>query len=68
MESMFSEVMSLLSKGVGILGAVLAIFGIVTIGRSIKDSNGPGIGNGIAEVVGGGIIVLAAAMFSNVTF
>jgi len=67
MENMFTSAMELLQKGVGALGAVLAIFGLVTLGKSIKDSNGPGIAAGISEIIGGGIIVLAAVMFGDVS-
>ena len=67
MDGMFTQIMGLLQKGVTAVGAIIAVFGAVNLGRSIKDSNGPGIGSGIAEIVGGAIIIAAAAFISNVT-
>ena len=67
MDGMFTQIMGLLQKGVTGVGAIIAVFGAVNLGRSFKDSNGPGIGSGIAEIVGGAIIIAAAAFISNVT-
>ncbi len=67
MENMFTTIMTLLQKGVTAAGAILVIWGAVSVGRGLKDNNGPGIQNGVMEIVGGGIIVAAALYFGNIT-
>lgn len=56
---------SLLSKGVGIGGGLWAIWGIVQLGISIKDSDGPGMGKAIWQIVGGAIVVAAGVAIGN---
>lgn len=68
MDNMFTQAMQLLSKGVIVAGSLLTAWGLVTLGRSIKDSNGPGIGNAILEMVGGAMIIAAGAWFLTITF
>jgi hypothetical protein len=63
----FNEAMSMLSKGVLAAGSLLTIWGLVQLGLAIKDSNGPGMQHAILQAVGGGIIVAAAAWFTNIT-
>ncbi len=50
---------SLLSKAATAGGGLWAVWGLVTLGMSIKDSNGPGIGNAIWQILGGAIIIAA---------
>lgn len=63
----FATVMALLEKGVKAAGGILAAWGGVTVGRSLKDSNGPGMQMGIMEIVGGAIIFAAGAIIGAVT-
>ena len=44
---------NLLSKAATAGGGLWAVWGLVTLGMSIKDSNGPGIGNAIWQILGG---------------
>ena len=46
MNAMFTQMITLLSKGVLAAGALLAVWGMISVGRGLKDSNGPGIQNG----------------------
>ncbi len=50
---------NLLSKAATAGGGLWAVWGLVTLGMSIKDSNGPGIGNAIWQILGGAIIIAA---------
>ncbi|OQO88250.1 hypothetical protein BH739_04640 [Enterococcus casseliflavus] len=63
----FSQVMSLLSSGVGAYGAYLIVMGAVQFSSSLKDKSGPGIQSGLLEIVGGVIIVSVAIYFSSIT-
>ena len=47
MEDMFSTMIDLLGKGVLAAGSLLAVWGLISVGRGLKDSNGPGIQNGV---------------------
>ena len=48
-----STAKNLLSKAATAGGGLWAVWGLVTLGMSIKDSNGPGIGNAIWQILGG---------------
>ena len=54
-----STAKNLLSKAATAGGGLWAVWGLVTLGMSIKDSNGPGIGNAIWQILGGAIIIAA---------
>ena len=54
-----STAKNLLSKAATAGGGFWAVWGLVTLGMSIKDSNGPGIGNAIWQILGGAIIIAA---------
>ena len=49
----------LLSKGAQAGGGLIAVWGLVSLGLSIKDHNGPGIQGAVMQIVGGGMIVAA---------
>ena len=67
MDAMFSTMINYLSIGVRAAGALLAVWGLISVGRGLKDSNGPGIQNGVMELIGGGIIILAATAIKTIT-
>lgn len=67
MEDMFSTMIDLLGKGVLAAGSLLAVWGLISVGRGLKDSNGPGIQNGVMELIGGGLIIAAAAIIGTIT-
>lgn len=64
----FNDGMDLLAKGVGIVGALLAILGVVNLGANIKDQNGPGLQTAVMQIVGGAIIGGAAIWLGQVKF
>lgn len=67
MNAMFTQMITLLSKGVLAAGALLAVWGMISVGRGLKDSNGPGIQNGIMELTGGGIVIAASQLITTIT-
>lgn len=67
MNAMFTQMITLLSKGVLAAGALLAVWGMISVGRGLKDSNGPGIQNGIMELIGCGIVIAASQLITTIT-
>ena len=67
MNAMVTQMITLLSKGVLAAGALLAVWGMISVGRGLKDSNGPGIQNGIMELIGGGIVIAASQLITTIT-
>ncbi len=64
--AMLQTVVSLLSTGVGIAGGILVVWGLVTIGTSISQHQGQDLTPGIMKLIGGAIVVAAAALFGDV--
>lgn len=60
----FGSVVSTLTTYVKLGGGLITVWGAVILGSNIKDHNGPGITNGVWTMVGGAVIVAAAALFS----
>lgn len=62
---MLDTVVSLLSTGVSFLGGVLVVFGLINLGMTIKDGmqGGGGQLSGAIAMIGGGGIVIAAAVY-----
>ena len=67
MNAMFTQMITLLSKGVLAAGALLAVWGMISVGRGLKDSNGPGIQNDIMELIGGDIVIAASQLITTIT-
>ena len=67
MNAMFTQMITLLSKGVLAAGALLAVWGMISVGRGLKGSNGSGIQNGIMELIGGGIVIAASQLITTIT-
>lgn len=42
------------------------LWGVIVLAGGLKDQNGPATHSGIWQVVGGGLIIAAAALFSNI--
>lgn len=56
----------LLSKGATAGGGLWAVWGLVQLGMSVKDHNGPGIQGAIWQIIGGGIIIAAATIIGTI--
>ena len=63
---LLNQVLALIAKFVGIGGGALLLWGAVTLGSSLKDHNGPGVTNGFWGIVGGGLIITAAVLFTKI--
>ena len=63
---MLTSVLDLFSQFATIGGGVWLVWGAITVGINMKDQNGPGMQTGVWQVVGGGLIIAAAALFKNI--
>lgn len=63
----FNSIIDLLKSAVLLGGGIYTIWGVVMLGTSLKDHNGPGIQNGIWQIVGGLLILAAVVLFSNLS-
>ena len=63
----FNTVITLLQRFVIIGGGLWAVWGAVVLGGGLNDHNGPQMQKGIWQIVGGGLIVGAAALFGAIT-
>ncbi len=48
-------------------GGLWAVWGVITLAGGLKDQNGPQTQSGVWQTVGGGLIIAAAQLFSQVT-
>jgi len=59
------EVLNLVKDYVVIGGGLWAVWGVIVLAGALKDKNGPALQNGVWQIIGGGLIVAAASMFST---
>ena len=64
--SALTSAQGLLSKAAIAGGGLWAVWGLVQLGMSIKDHNGPGIGGAVWQIVGGAVIIAAGGLIGNV--
>lgn len=64
---LLSDVLDLVSTCVITGGGLWLVWGVIVLAGGLKDKNGPALQSGIWQIVGGGLIILAAALFKNVT-
>lgn len=64
--NLFTQVLDLVKLGVSAFGMLWVVWGAVTLGVGIKDKTGPQIAQGFGTLVGGGIIVAAAQLISQI--
>ena len=62
--SVVTSALQLFSQFIG--GGLWAVWGVITLAGGLKDQNGPATQSGVWQVVGGGLIIAAAALFSNI--
>ena len=62
--SALDDAKNLLSKAATVGGGLWAVWGLVQLGISIKDHNGPGIQGAIWQLIGGAIIIAAGTSIS----
>ena len=64
--SVVTSALQLFSQFAIIGGGLWAVWGVITLAGGLKDQNGPATQSGVWQVVGGGLIIAAAALFSTV--
>ena len=60
-----TRALQLFSQFAIIGGGLWAVWGVITLAGGLKDQNGPATQSGVWQVVGGGLIIAAAALFST---
>ena len=63
---LLNQVLTLVTKFAIIGGGLWLVWGVVVLAGGLKDKNGPALQSGIWQIVGGGFIIAAAALFSSV--
>lgn len=63
--SVVTSALQLFSQFAIIGGGLWAVWGVITLAGGLKDQNGPATQSGVWQVVGGGLIIAAAALFST---
>ena len=63
---LLNTILTLITKFAIIGGGLWAVWGVITLAGGLKDQNGPATQSGVWQVVGGGLIIAAAALFSNI--
>ena len=63
---LLNQVLTLVTKFAIIGGGLWLVWRVVVLAGGLKDKNGPALQSGIWQIVGGGLIIAAAALFSSV--
>ena len=61
-----TSALDLFSQFAIIGGGLWAVWGVVALAGGLKDQNGPATQSGVWQVVGGGLIIAAAALFKTI--
>ena len=48
-------------------GGFWLVWGVIVLAGGLKDKNGPALQSGIWQVIGGGLIIAACALFSSIS-
>jgi len=64
---LMNQVLSMVTKFTLIGGGLWLIWGAIVLAGGLKDKNGPAMQSGIWQIVGGGLIIAASALFTTVT-
>lgn len=62
-QQLLQDVFNLISRFTMVGGGLWTIWGTVILARALKDKNGPQLQQGIWQVVGGALILVAAVWF-----
>jgi len=63
---LLNQVVALVQKFAVIGGGFWLLWGVIVLAGGLKDKNGPALQAGIWQIVGGGLIIAAAASFANI--
>ena len=61
-----TSVLAFVSNAVLILGGVLLAWGLVSFGLAVKDGQGMNSDNACGKIIGGAVIIGAAAVFKTI--
>lgn len=61
-----NDVIDLLVTVATIGGGLWAVWGVIVLAGGLKEQTGPQIQSGIWQIVGGGMIILAAQLFNQI--
>lgn len=59
------QILEMVSKFAIIGGGIWLVWGVIVLAGGLKDKNGPALQSGIWQIVGGGMIIAAAALFTS---
>lgn len=62
---LLKQVLDLVTKFAILGGGLWLVWGVVVLAGGLKDKNGPALQSGIWQIVGGGLIIAAAALFKT---
>jgi hypothetical protein len=60
---LMSDIVNMMTQFVIVGGAFWTVWGVVVLAGGLKDKNGPALQSGIWQIVGGALIIVAAALF-----
>lgn len=62
---MLDSIVSLITSAAILGGGLWLVWGAIVTAGGMKEHNGPQLQSGIWQIVGGGVIIAAAALFAN---
>lgn len=62
---MFQQILNLFSQFAILGGGIWTVWGAIVTAGALRDQNGPQIQTGVWQVIGGGMIITAAALFKT---
>lgn len=63
---LLTKVIEMVTKFAIIGGGFWLVWGVVVLAGGLKDKNGPALQSGIWQIIGGGLIIAASALFASV--
>lgn len=64
---LLNDIFAMLENFVLIGGGLWLVWGVIVLAGALKDKNGPALQSGIWQIIGGGLIIAAAALFKTLT-
>jgi len=61
-----SEILTLIANFAIAGGGLWAVWGVIVLAGGLKDKSGPALQSGIWQIIGGGLIISAAAFFQRI--
>jgi len=63
--SLLNDVLELVTTFAIIGGGLWLVWGVIVLAGGLKDKNGPALQSGVWQIIGGGMIIVAAALFKT---